>query len=298
MSVRAPAEKNFRRARMRPGRRRGWRARFQWHHLRRAAAVLVVLYGTYRAFDLVVTASPLQVNRIAVKGNARLSSDEVQALTHGLRGTSILLADLDAFRARLLESPWVADVALRRVLPGTVEVFVSERRPVGLCRLGDDLFLVDREGVVIDRFGPKYVEFDLPIIDGLVRAPDAARPTIDPGRAELAARVIDALAARRDLSKRISQIDVRDDRDAVVLLDDDSALLHLGDDRFLERLQAYLDVAPALRERVPEIDYVDLRFEERVYVRPAGTGRQSRAVRSPAPGPERRRAPRRSRRQF
>jgi cell division protein FtsQ len=298
MSVRAPAEKNFRRARMRPGRRRGWRARLQWHHLRRAAAVLVVLYGTYRAFDLVVTASPLQVNRIAVKGNARLSSSEVQALTDGLRGTSILLADLDAFRARLLESPWVADVALRRVLPGTVEVFVSERRPVGLCRLGDDLFLVDRDGVVIDRFGPKYVEFDLPIIDGLVRAPDATRPTIDPARAELAARVIDALAARRDLSKRISQIDVRDDRDAVVLLDDDSALLHLGDDRFLERLQAYLDVAPALRERVPEIDYVDLRFEERVYVRPAGTGRQSRVVRSPAPGPERRRAPRRSRRQF
>ena len=28
-------------------------------------------------------------------------------------------------------------------------------------------------------------------------------------------------------------------------------------------------LAPALRERVPAIDYVDLRFDERVYVRPA-----------------------------
>ena len=61
---------------------------------------------------------------------------------------------------------------------------------------------------------------------------------------------------------------MRDAHDAVVLLDDDAALLHLGEDKFLERVQSYLDLAPALKQRVPEIDYVDLRFDERVYVRP------------------------------
>ena len=294
MSVRAPAEKNFRRARLKPGRRKGWRGYIRWRHVFRAAAVLIAVYATYRAFDLVVTASPLQVSRIAVRGNTRMSSGEVEALAEGLRGTSILLADLDSYRSKLLDSPWVADVALRRVLPGTVEVFISERRPVGLCRLGDDLFLVDRQGVVIDQFGPRYVEFDLPIIDGLVNAPDRSQPTIDPARAELAARVIDAVAVRRPLAKRISQIDVRDPRDAVVLLDDDPALLHLGDERFLERLQAYLDLAPALRERVPQIDYVDMRFEERVYVRPAG-GRES-AIRRGARAPVVPTQPRRKRR--
>jgi cell division septal protein FtsQ len=270
MSVRAPAEKNFRRARVKPGRRRGLRAVVAWRHLRRVLAALIVAYATYRAFDLVVTASPLQVGRITVRGNVRLSSGQVQALLGELRGENILLADLENYRLRLLESPWVADVGLRRVLPGTIEVFVSERRPAGLCRLGDNLFLVDREGVMIDQFGPQYAEFDLPIIDGLVRSPEGARPTIDPARAELAARVIESLSPRRDLARRISQIDVRDVRDAVVLLEGDPALLHLGDDRFLERLQEYLDLAPALRERVPDIDYVDLRFEERLYVRPAG----------------------------
>ena len=53
------------------------------------------------------------------------------------------------------------------------------------------------------------------------------------------------------------------------MLQDDAALLHLGEERFLERVQSYVDLAPALRQRVPDIDYVDLRFEERVYVRPA-----------------------------
>ena len=43
--------------------------------------------------------------------------------------------------------------------------------------------------------------------------------------------------------------------------------------KFLARLQGYLDLAPTLRERVADIDYVDLRFDDRIYVRPTkGSG--------------------------
>jgi cell division protein FtsQ len=273
MAVKAPAEKNFRRAKVRPsaGRKGGALAGWiTWRIGRWTMAGIVVGYAAYRGGNLVVHASGLQVRQINVHGNVRLSSGEVQAIVEGLRGASILTADLGGYRRRLLESPWVADVALRRVLPSTVEVFVSERRPMGLCRLGTALYLIDPRGTLIDEFGPQYSEFDLPIIDGLVRAPASGQPTIDETRADLAARVIDAVAPRKDLAQRLSQIDVRDVHDAVVMLDNDAALLHLGEDKFLERLQSYVDLAPALRQRVPDIDYVDLRFDERVYVRPAG----------------------------
>jgi len=272
MSVKAPAEKNFRRAKVRPGGKKtsvaGIARLVSWRMARWGLAVVVVGYAGYRATVLVVDASGLQVRRIVVHGNARLSSGEVQAIVDGLRGSSILTADLSNYRRRLKESPWVADVALRRVLPSTVEVFVSERTPIGLCRLGNTLYLVDAGGTLIDEFGPEYSEFDLPIIDGLVTSPGSGQPTIDDGRAELAARVIESLSARKDIAQRVSQIDVRDAHDAVVMLEDDAALLHLGDEKFLERLQSYVDLAPALREQVSEIDYVDLRFGERVYVRP------------------------------
>ncbi|MEP6918547.1 MAG: FtsQ-type POTRA domain-containing protein [Acidobacteriota bacterium] len=268
MSVKVSAEKNFRRAKVKPTKRKTGHGWASWRAARQIVCVGMVLYASYRAFDLVVSASSLQIRRIAVRGNVRLSAGEVQTLVDGLRGTSILTANLGEYRQRLLESPWVADVALRRVLPSTVEVFVSERRPMGLCRLGGQLYLIDRYGTVIDEFGPQYSEFDLPIVDGLVRPPASGAPAIDERRADLAARVIDAIAPRQELARRISQIDVTELHDAVVLLDGDSALLHLGEARFLERLQSYVDLATALRERVPDIDYVDLRFDERVYVRP------------------------------
>jgi cell division protein FtsQ len=269
-NVKAPAEKNFRRPKVRPSKKKaGAMSRLIWRAARWAVAIVIVSYAGYRATNLVLHASALQVRHISVHGNVRLSSGEVRDIIDGLRGSSILTADLPGYRRQLLASPWVADVALRRVLPATVEVFVSERRPIGLCRLRNELYLIDAQGTLIAQYGPQYAEFDLPIIDGLLRPPSSGQPTIDEDRAQLAARAIDAIAVRHDLAQRISQIDVHDAHDVLVLMQKDPALLHLGEERFLERLQAYVDLAPALRERVPEIDYVDMRFEERVYVRPA-----------------------------
>jgi cell division septal protein FtsQ len=53
-----------------------------------------------------------------------------------------------------------------------------------------------------------------------------------------------------------------------VILDGDTAMLRLGEQDFVERLQEYVDLSEALRQQVAEIDYVDLRFDERLYVRP------------------------------
>ena len=112
------------------------------------------------------------------------------------------------------------------------------------------------------------MDFDLPIIDGLSGRPTAEGNLVDEGRTMLAARVIAALQARPELARRVSQIDVSDAHDAVVILEGDTAMLRLGEQEFADRIQGYLDLAPTLRERVSDIDYVDLRFDDRLYVRP------------------------------
>ena len=111
------------------------------------------------------------MNRIVVHGNERLSKGEVLAVLSGLRGESLLWTDLEAWRRRLLSSPWVRDAALRRSLPATVDVVVSERQPIGIGRInGGDMYLVDERGVIVDQYGPQYADLDLPIIDDAVAA--------------------------------------------------------------------------------------------------------------------------------
>jgi cell division protein FtsQ len=273
MPVSAPADKRFRRAHVTPARRTRF-FEFSWWKAGRAAVLLAILvYAGYRLIYDVLTAEALTITRITVSGNSRLSRGEVVALLDGVRGTNMLTVDLDGWRSKLLASPWVADAAIRRVLPGTVAVAISERQPMGIGRVGDELYLIDDRGGIIDQFGPNYAEFDLPIIDGLAAPPSDNGPLIDESRAMLASRLLTSLQAHPELAKRVSEIDVTDVRDAVLLLKGDPALVRIGNEQFAERLQSYLDLVPALRERIASIDYVDLRFDERVYVRPTAAKR-------------------------
>jgi len=197
MSVRAPTGKELQ-ARPREAREE---ARLEGSSLvalrpGSAATVTLVGYSTFRAFDLVVNAGVLTIRSISVTGNVRLSAGEVHALAEASAAPASSRGSgcVPAAAARIT---WVADVALRRVLPSTIEVFVSERTPIGLCRIKNQLYLVDRTGVVIDEYGPEYAAFDLPIIDGLVRAHHRGQP-----RARRAAGRPRRAGARWDSSRR------------------------------------------------------------------------------------------------
>jgi cell division protein FtsQ len=273
MAVSAPTDKRFRRAHVSPTRRgRLFVSRKGVIYAGLLTACLV--FAGYRLTALSLASDVLTVTRITVAGNTKLSRGEVLSLLDGLQGRNMLVVDLDEWRQRLLASPWVADAALRRVLPGAIDVVVSERQPIGIGRVGGQLYLIDDAGDIIDEFGPHHAEFDLPVIDGLSSARDARAgvAAIDKERAALAARLLASLRERPDLAARVSEVNVSDVRDAVVLLKGDTAMIRVGDDQFVERLQSYIDLAPALRDRVSRIDYVDLRFGERVYVRPVAGG--------------------------
>jgi len=268
--IAAPSDRRFRRAQVKQGRKhRHWRRRVM-PIARGAVIALVAMFGAYRLAAAAAHARVLRVDRITVRGNGRLSRDDVLALLTGLRGESLVWTSIEAWRRRLLASPWVRDAALRRSLPSTVDIVIAERQPIGVGRLNGEMYLVDESGIVIDRFGPQYADLDLPIIDGLSAQAGNSDSMTDQARADLAARVIDAMRPRPEIARRLSQIDVADLHNAAVILTGDRAVIHLGDERFLPRLQSYLELSSALRDRVPEIDSVDLRFEDRIYVRPVG----------------------------
>jgi cell division septal protein FtsQ len=156
---------------------------------------------------------------------------------------------------------------------------------MGIGRIKGALYLVDSTGAIIDEFGPNYADLDLPIVDGL--GADGGRGgAVDQARAGLAGRVMTELQPWPSLAAQVSQIDVTDAHNAVVMLKGDTALLRIGDQHFSERLRSYLDLMPALKERIPDIDYVDLRFGERVYVRPQASGRRNQRPQASGPRPQ------------
>ena len=288
MAVYVRPEPSFRRAYVQPVPRRWFVRRLEL--LAHLILLLAAVPGAVWSLDALRRADVLRIDAVTVEGNRRLSTGEVAGLVELLQGENLLVADLDAGRESLLASGWIRDAVLRRVLPSAVHVKVDERRPVGLGRIGSRLYLVDSTGHVIDEYGPRFADLDLPIIDGL--SGSAHGSDANTRRAALAVRLLADIGPHGDLASRVSQVDVANPHDAVVLLNGDPIRIHLGERDFVARLRIWLDVAPVLREAVPDMDYVDVRFDRRVYVGSAVARRvvSRRGPARPTPGASVRRA--------
>jgi cell division protein FtsQ len=264
-----PPDRRFRRSRARGERSTG---RIWLERAARATRVGLVVgglawAGAY-AYTVVTASAWFSVQHLRVHGTQRLSTGEVTLLLDGLYGSNAVVTPLEPWRERLLASPWVKDASLRRVLPDAIDVVIEERVPVAIARVGRALQLVDVEGSVVDDYGPRYASLDLPLLEGW--EPDADAPQAG-ARTTLAAAALQELA-EAGLLWRVSQLDVSKPHDLVVTLNDDATQLHLGSDGFAERLQSYLDMAGRLRTMVADLEYVDLRFDDRVYIRPRRAG--------------------------
>lgn len=266
--VAVSADRRFHRAHMKPARKRG---------AVRSVAIATLKYGllltllgaaAVRTTTFLSTSPTLQISTIQPIGAERVSPDTVVGLMAGLRGENILRADLEVWRSKLLESPWIREATFRRSLPSTIQVLVQERTPIAVGRIAGRLYLVDERGATIDEYGPQYASLDLPIVDGF--SEKGADKGGDAARGALAARLIMALRQKPTVASRLSQVDVSNLHNVTILLNNDTAELRVGEDHFLARVESYLTLSDALRQRVPEIDYVDLRFDGRVYVRPLG----------------------------
>jgi len=259
----APADKRFRRSDVRQGGRKSWRGlgrRAMWF----AGGSLLILILAAWAGSALLGADALRVNQRIVRGNVHFGAADIDARLKGLVGENILRVDLEQYRLRLLDSPWVASAELWRVLPDTVQVRIVERVPLAIARIQGQMFLVDDAGV-IEAFGPQHQQFDLPIVDGLIDD-RSSPPVVDPARLRLVRRLFDEVAVREDLFRRISQVNVSNPRNAVVLLDGEPAALHLGDREFVARLERYELLAPTLHEKPPQ-EYYLLRFGDATYVK-------------------------------
>jgi len=274
MPVAAPADKRFRRARVSPRRKRVF-DRGTWTKVGIvAAAVAAGVLAVYIGVSAVLTSKALTITTITVEGTVRMSEGVVREELADLVGSPMFGMDLDEWRDRVLQLSWVADASMRRVMPGTVAVTITERQPMAMGRIGDTLNVIDRRGVIIDAFGPNYKDLDLPIIDGLAYSDAKDIGTLEQSRALLAVRLLADLQRTPNLAVRVSQVDVSDAKNAVVVLKGDTTLLYLGDTEFAARLQSYLDLVPTLQADVPNADTVDLRYGSRIFVRP-GSGTSS-----------------------
>lgn len=257
----SPAERFLRgrQKRSRPTRRMG-------KLLLKSVALVLTLVSLAAAFVWTVTAAgrapELAVHRVLVEGNEQLSDGEILELLEFSERANILMLDLEEVRAKLLRSAWVAEVEIERVLPSTLKLVIRERQPVAVAVL-DELYLLASDGTMLDQLSPRYDIEKLILARGL-RDGDG----LVPERAALAGRLSAELLRDERLADLVSELDVRDGRDSVLLrLRAPAVTVLVHGASMIARLSEVVPLLDGIERHYAELAVVDLRFEGRAYLR-------------------------------
>ena len=195
-------------------------------------------------------------------------------------GKNIFFVNLSDRRKQLEQIPWIERATVMRLLPDQIRVSVVERTPIAFVRRGQQIGLVDADGVLLAMPAVTMTQhhYSFPVVTGIDAAD--AQPS---RRARMAVyqRLVHELdSTGQHLSDQISEIDLTDPEDARVLMPEQARdiLAHFGDGHFLDRYQRYKAHIAEWREQYPHLATVDLRYDQQVVLEMApgtSTGAQT-----------------------
>lgn len=181
-------------------------------------------------------------------------------------GRNVFFVPLNERRKALEAIPWVQQATVMRLLPDQIRVDVVERKPIAFTRHGQQIGLVDANGVLLDMppAAMAAYHYSFPVITGI----DAGdKPVSRQARMAVYQRLMNELDGHgQHYSEQISEIDLTDPEDARVLMPEPGVdiLAHFGEDRFLERYQRYKQHIAEWRQQYPRLAEVDLRYDHQV----------------------------------
>ena len=135
--------------------------------LKIVAIVTVVACGwlAWQAYQTLMHAERFQIAGVDIKGSKQVSEAELRELASVFTGQNIFRVDIETPLRRARANPWVKDVRIYRQLPNRISMVFIERTPFALLDAGDARFLLDRDGVIIDRIsGESAAAWRLPVV--------------------------------------------------------------------------------------------------------------------------------------
>jgi len=223
-----------------------------------AFVLLVSALATVAYISYIKVISAFPVKKIIFNGNKHLTIDELRALA-GIHGKESLIAlSGKSVSQRLLKSPWIRSASVSKVFPDTLSIVISEVVPFALLDVNGHIFLSDDKGNLLEELKDNTIPF-LPIItgdpfkekEGFSEALTLAKTMIDMGFSSERDQIEIVLSKPQELTSVI-----------------DGTVVKIGIGEYREKLERLLELQEEIQKRKIPVDYIDLRFANRVVVKP------------------------------
>jgi cell division protein FtsQ len=184
--------------------------------------------------DQAANAVGFRISSLALSGNIHISREEVLAVA-GITGrTSLLFLDVEATRERLKTNPWIGDATVLKLLPGELQIRITEREAFALWQKDGRVSVIADDGTVLEPYiTPGLVKLPLVVGRGAEKRAKAFLALLDryPGiREQVRASILVGdrrwnLRLRNGLDIRLPEIEVAQALDRLMTLDREVKLI-------------------------------------------------------------------------
>jgi len=106
----------------------------------------------------------LTIKRIEIRGNKRISSEQIKMWTGIKEGLNMLNFDLGGVTGIAEAQPWIRSLFIERKFPYTVSIEVEEKLPVAIWEDRDNRFLMDEFGCLLEPVRDNESFSSLPVL--------------------------------------------------------------------------------------------------------------------------------------
>ena len=221
-------------------------------------AVLTVLTVAAWLYRRAQSDERFAVKTIEISGAAHTPRAAIDAITRTYVGLNLFKIDIARVQHDLGGLAWVQRIEIEKKLPDTLHIKIVERTPVAVVQHDARLDYVDEQGVVFAELSPSVGDSDLPMIT-------------DADGAELARAVRfirDLHANDAPLFARVSEVRPVAPNGFAVFDRALGAFVYLNSGDALPKWRSLYAIAAAEHLGRAQIAYADLRFADRIIVKP------------------------------
>jgi cell division protein FtsQ len=239
-----------------------------------AAAIAGVRFLLYSPQMLLRNAEQIDVG-----GNHIVSREAVLQQFLRDRNRSIVSIPLDKRRSELEQIPWVETASVQRILPNHLRVELTERTPIAFLRNGNELALVDAQGVILDR--PEGEDLHFPIVTGI--SEDLPREQREKRMQIYQEFIKDVDLVRPGSSDRVSEIELANPKDLRAVItgiggsnvpgipdaaNTQAVTVHFGSGDFTGKYRMLVENFAQWQANAGRVRSVDLQYSRQVVINP------------------------------
>lgn len=202
--------------------------------------IIFILLGIGIAY--LITSPTFNVAKIEIVGNQKIPSDTYISLSGITIGNNIYDLSKRTIIEHIKQNPYVDTVTIKRRLPDTIEITVTERKATYMLGILNSYAYINNQGYILEI---NEEEINTPIITGYTTQTEKIVPgnrlnDEDLLRLEMVLKIMDAISIS-GITETVNEIDISDKTNYTLKFYEEGKVAYLGDaSNLTDRINIYL----------------------------------------------------------